>query len=155
MSRDANIHIRQPLFQHRFQPRGIGFAFRTGERGRAGADDRDVELLLFLYRPADAGEFAFTEQQIAGHVAGIRALRCRAARQQTRNEERSSQRLHASPPARSASVVFVRGPVFRPSIPLYHDKRPAAPIINPTPMILTATCIGTPPEISPMAKWAA
>src|SRR5690242_14434290 len=72
-----------------------------------------------------------------------------------KNEERNSQRLHAPPPAMSASVVFVREPGFRPSISLYHDNRPPAAIINPTPTTLTVTCMATPPEISLMAKWAA
>src|SRR5436190_8961625 len=148
MGGDAHIYVWKPGFQGRLQPGRIGLAFRPPEGRGTGSYDDDIELLLLLRRLCDVTELAFTKQKIPRHIADVGPLRRGAARKQMKNEERNSQRLHASPPAMSASVVFVREPGFRPSISLYHDNKPPVAIINPTPTILTTTCMATLPEIS-------
>src|SRR5437899_342549 len=66
------------------------------------------------------------------------------------------QRLHASPPARSASGGRLGDPDPRPpSMRLYHAIRAAVAHMIRIPAMLLMICIGMPPLISTVTKCAA
>src|ERR1700748_3523926 len=68
--------------------------------------------------------------------------------------ENAPNRLHASPPARSASGCD-RDPELFPSTFLYHDISAAAAIITRMPRMLRATCAATRDETCSRVKSAA
>src|SRR4029450_10286670 len=77
-------------------------------------------------------------------------------RQHESNPNGDDKRLHASPPARSASGGLERDPGLRPSTPLYHVITQAAAIIRRIPNTLTTmSAQAPPPAISAMKKWPA
>src|SRR5262249_43437905 len=76
--------------------------------------------------------------------------------QQQSSSEQHAPRSHASPPARSASGIFLGfEPGLCPSACLYHIKSHAPAIITRIPNTLVSSCIQKAADISVMAKWAA
>src|SRR5262249_48488419 len=156
---DLDVDARKLLLEHRLEAGRIGRtrAVGPGENGGAGADHGDGELVLLLHGLGHVLQLVASKQQIAGDVAGLGGEGRAGQQIKSRSHGgRCNGRFHASPPARSASGVFLgRDPGLRPSALLYQVSRPATATMMIMPSPLSRNCIHTAPEISTMAKWAA
>src|SRR5262249_176316 len=95
-----------------------------------------------------------TIEEISRDITGFWS-RGRPLKQRQKDQHSAAGCSHASPPARSASGVFLGAPGLRLSASLYHLNSAAAAIMISMPNALASTCIQRAGEISVMAKGAA
>src|SRR5262249_30896530 len=136
-------------------------AVRAGQNRGPGADHSNGEPPILFDRLRDVLQLVVSKQQIVRDLAALPLRGDHAARQrQQRRHGQSGQscrhrRLHASPPARSASGVFLRrDPGLRSSALLYHPSRPATATMTTMPTPLATNWTQTALDTSTIAKCA-
>src|SRR6516164_3826660 len=160
---DLDGDRRQPPFERLLEPRRVGRpgAVRAGQNRGAGADHSNGEPPILFNRLRDVLQFVVSKQQIVRDLAALPLRGGHAARKHQQRHAQSGQscrhrRLHASPPARSASGVFRRrDPGLRSSALLYHPSRPATATMTTMPTPLATNWIQTALDTSTIAKCAA
>src|SRR5262245_61819798 len=161
---DLDGDRRQPPFERLLEPRRVGRpgAVGAGQNRGAGADHSNGEPPILFDRLRDVLQLVVSKQQIVRDLAALALRGDHAARK--RQQQRHGQsgqscryrRLHASPPARSASGVFLRrDPGLRSSALLYHPSRPATATMTTIPTPLATNWTQTALDTSTIAKCAA
>src|SRR5262249_16706970 len=160
---DLDRDRRQPPFERLLEPRRVGrkWAVGAGQNRGSGADHGNGEPPILFDRLRDVLQLVVSKQQIVRHLTALplRGDHTACKRQPRRRQSGQScrhRRLHASPPARSASGVFLRrDPGLRSSALLYHPSRPATATMTTMPTPLATNCTQTALDTSTIAKCAA